>query len=164
MDIRSVDVVKDKQTLLDFHCIINYESGSPVVRKTYTFEQFREIWMNSHQKEEFLSTFASSMEDKRTIATFWEYNSSVVAYIWVTFKDWVGFNVTEAEIRDIFVVPDLRRKGIATQVIKHVEELALEKGVTYFRSGTGSENVASQKLHAKLGFNISHIDYEKELG
>jgi len=45
MNIRTVDIQKDRETLLDFHCAINYESGSLSLRKAYTFEQFREIWM-----------------------------------------------------------------------------------------------------------------------
>lgn len=163
MNIRAIDLVKDRQTLLDFHCVTNYEVSDPILRKAYNFEKYREIWMRSHGPEEFLSALAKSMKDPRTIAEFWENGGLVVAYIWVTFMDWPDYNSTGAEINDILVVPEFQRRGIATQIIKHVEELARKRGATLFRSGTGIENVASQKLHAKLGFQTYRVEFEKEL-
>jgi GNAT superfamily N-acetyltransferase len=163
MNIRAIDIVKDKQTLIDFHCVINYESGSPILRKTYTFERFREIWMSSHGPDEFLSDLSASMKDRRTIAEFWEDGRSIVAYVWVTFTDWPEYNATGAEIKDIMVAPEFQRRGIATQVIKHVEELARERGATELRSGTGIQNAASRELHTKLGFYTQRIEFEKEL-
>jgi L-amino acid N-acyltransferase YncA len=48
-------------------------------------------------------------------------------------------------------------------MIKHVEDLARERGATVLRSGTGIENTASRELHAKLGFQTCHMDFEKEI-
>jgi GNAT superfamily N-acetyltransferase len=163
MNIRPIDIQKDRQKLLEFHCVTNYESSDPALRKAYTSEQYREIWIRSHGPEEFLSALAKSMKDSRTIVEFWENGGSIIAYVWVTFTDWPEYNATGAEISDILVVPEFQRRGIATQVIKHVEELACKRGATLLRSGTGSENVASQELHAKLGFQTYRVEFEKEL-
>jgi len=160
MKIRTIDLVKDKQRLLDFHCVTNYESTSPLLRKTYTAEQYRKIFMQSPGPDEFLSDLAASMKDRRTIAEFWEDKDSFVAYVWVVFLDW---ETTGAEIKDILVAPEYQRRGIATQVIKHVEELARGRGAVWLRSGTGIENVASQRLHEKSGFYTYHMEFEKEL-
>jgi GNAT superfamily N-acetyltransferase len=163
LKIRKIDLNKDRQTLLDFHYVTNYESGSPILHKAYTPEQYREIWMKSHGPEEFLSTLAKSIKDPQTIAEFWENEGSVVAYIWVTFMDWPEFKAIGAEISDILVVPEFQRRGIATQIIKHVEELARKRGATLLRSGTGIKDVASQELHAKMGFQTYRVEFEKEL-
>jgi hypothetical protein len=64
MNIRKIDLNKDRQTLLDFHCTTNYTSAVPVVRRTYTSEQFREMWMKSRGPDEFMTTLANSMKDQ----------------------------------------------------------------------------------------------------
>jgi GNAT superfamily N-acetyltransferase len=161
MNIRKIDLVKDRQTLLDFHCTINYTSAVPVVRRAYTSEQFREMWMTSRGPDEFISALATSLKDHRTIAEFWENGDTVAAYVWVILHDWPGD--PDAEINDILIVPEFQRRGIATQMIKHVEDLAHERGATVLRSGTGIENMASRELHAKLGFQTCHMDFEKEI-
>ena len=163
MNIRTVDIQEDRTTLLDFHCVTNYESGNPSLRKAYAFEQFRDIWMKSRGPDEFLSALEASLKDPRTIAEIWEDDAVVVAYIWVKFLDWPEYHSTGAEINDIIVTPAFRRQGIATDIIKRVERLARERGATLLRSGTGAENVASQGLHAKLGFKTSWLQYDKEL-
>jgi GNAT superfamily N-acetyltransferase len=161
MNIRKIDLVKDRQTLLDFHCTINYTSAVPVVRRAYTSEQFREMWMKSRGPDEFISALVNSMKDQRTIAEFRENGDTVAGYVWVIFHDWPGD--PDAEINDILIVPEFQRRGIATQMIKHVEQLARERGATVLRSGTGFENMASRELHAKLGFQTCHMDFEKEI-
>lgn len=161
MNIRKIDIEKDKQTLLDFQCTTNYESASPLLRKTYTFKKYREIFMQSPGPDEFLSDLTASMNDKRTIAELWEDKTSIVVYVWVVFHDWE--ETTGAEIKDILVIPEYQRRGIAIQVIKHVEELARKCSATWLRSGTGIENLASQRLHKKSGFYTYHMEFEKEL-
>ena len=42
-------------------------------------------------------------------------------------------------------------------------DLARERGATVLRSGTGIENMASRELHAKLGFQVSRVEFEKEI-
>lgn len=163
MNVRTVDIHKDRQTLLDFHCVINYESASPLFRKTYTFERSREVWMKSRGPDQFLTALEASLKDSRTIAEIWEDSGAAIAYVWVKFTDWPEYNATVAEIQDIMVAPAYQRKGIASQIIRRGEKLARERGATVLRSGTGAENVASQALHVKMGFKLDRMEYEKEL-
>jgi len=163
MNIRKVDVRKDSQILLDFHCVINYESGSPLFRKTYSYERFRGLWMKSGGTKEFLDALKASLKDPRTIAEIWEDGSTPVGYVWVKFIDWPNYGTTGAEIQDILVAPAYKRKGIAGQIVERIEALARERGATLMRSGTGVENTASQALHSKFGYKTSWMQYEKEL-
>ncbi len=98
MNIRTVDIQKDRMVLLNVHCVINYESDRPSLRKAYTFDQFRDIWMRSRQPEEFLSALEASLKDPRTIAEIWEDGGTPVAYVWVKFIDWPEYGATRAEI------------------------------------------------------------------
>ncbi|MFQ6128378.1 MAG: GNAT family N-acetyltransferase [Thermoplasmata archaeon] len=64
---------------------------------------------------------------------------------------------------DIIVTPDYQRREIGSELMKHIEELALARGAILLRSDTGTENVGTQKLHEKRGFKAYRIRYEKIL-
>ena len=86
-----------------------------------------------------------------------------VGYLWVTFTDVQDYGITIGEIMDIAVASDYQRKGFGTNMLRHIEELAKEQGAALLRSGTGIENLASQKLHESFGFKPYKIHYEKVL-
>lgn len=163
MNIRAIDIAKDRQTLLEYHAVTNYASGNSALRKAYNAEQFREIWLNSRGPEEYLAALAASMRDPRTIAEIWEEDGVPVAYVWATFTDWPEYKMTGVEIHDVMVAPESRRRGIATQIMQRVEKLAKERGATLLRSGAGIENDASGELHTKVGFYVQRVEFEKEL-
>lgn len=58
----------------------------------------------------------------------------------------------------ISVAPEIfesyRRNGFATESLRLAYALAKEKGFNKITAGIRSENVASQKLHEKLGFSF----------
>ena len=160
---RDLDVATDRGTLLEFHATTNYESGTPWLR-LIPFEQFRRWWLGSSQVAAYLADLTESLKDRRTIAEIWEDDGSVVAYVWARFTDIPVYGLTVAQVEDVAVVPEYRRRGIATLLMAHVEQLAVERGANLLRSGTGIENVASQELHRSLGFHTIRLDYEKILG
>lgn len=159
---RRINVNKDRDRLLEFHCRINYESETPYARKV-PYEQYRQKWFSTTQPETYLSDLSKSMKNKRTIAEILEDNDTPTGYLWVTFADIQGYDMTIAEIMDIIVAPEHQRRGIGLSMLTHIEKIARERGATFLRSDTGIENVASQELHEKFGFRIKRIEYEKIL-
>ena len=161
---RKVDIKADKDTLLELHCRINYESESPWAR-VEPFDQYREKWLSTSQPESFLTDLAESMTDKRTIAEIWEDDGAVVGYLWVRFSDlhWGDDNLTTAQVYDLMVTDDYQRHGIGRKLLAHAEKLARDRGADILRSGTGIENTASQSLHESFAFKIYYIQYEKFL-
>lgn len=159
---RRVNVRKDRDKLLEFHCRINYESETPVARKV-PYEQYRQKWLGTNQPETYLSDLSKSMKNKRTIAEILEDSCISIGYLWVTFTEIQGYNMTIAEIMDIIVTPEHQRRGIGLSMLTRMEQMAKKRGATFLRSDTGIENVASQKLHEKFGFRIKRIEYEKIL-
>jgi ribosomal protein S18 acetylase RimI-like enzyme len=157
---RAVDVKRDKKILLEFHCRINYESETPYAR-TVPYEQYRKKWLSTSQSKEYLSNLAATMKDERTMAEILEDKGSVVGYLWVTFSEIRGYDLTIAEIMDIAVASSHQRRGIGLSMLKRIEEAARQKGATLIRSDTGVENTASQKFHEKFGFKPYRIHYEK---
>lgn len=159
---RVVDINKDKDALFEFHCRIDYESETPYARRV-PYEKYREKWLSTSQPEVYLSDLAKSMKDERTIAEILEDNNALIGYLWVTFAGIQGYNITIAEIMDIVVTPIYQHRGIGLMMLGHIEKLVQERGATLLRSGTGVENLASQKLHERFGFKPYLIHYEKVL-
>ena len=162
LTVRTVNIKTDKSTLLELHCCGNYESETPWAR-TISYEEYRRKWLSTSQPESFLAHLAESMEDVRTIAEIWEEEGAIVGYVWVTFTDVKDYNVIIAEVNDIAISQPHRRKGVGTKMLKHVEQLARERGAHLLRSETGIENTASDGLHLKVGFKPYRIQYEKVL-
>ncbi len=162
LEYRDVDAERDRDTLLTFHCCINYESETPYARRM-TYEQYRETWLSTPQPESFLSHLADSMQHERTLAQIVEDNGEVAGYLWVTFTDVPGYDVTIAEIMDLIVAPEHRRRGIGQRMMTTIEKEARKRGATLLRSDTGIENTASRRLHEKVGFRPHRIHYEKIL-
>lgn len=161
---RKIDIIKDRDILLEFHCEINFQCSSES-SKTVGYEKYREKWMNSkNQVDEYVSALNKTMTDVRTIADILEdENGSVLGYLWVTFSDIQDYNLTIAELNEIAVARDKRDTGIATYAMKYIEETSREKGAALLRSGTGYSNIPSRKLHELCGFKPYRIEYEKIL-
>ena len=159
---RKIDIKADRDMLLELHCQVNYESDCPWAREI-PFEQYREKWLYSSQTEVFLKALAESMKDERTIAEIWKDSGIIAGYLWVTFSEIVNYGITVAELKDIIVTSDYRRRGIAKKMLAHAEHLARERGADIFRSETGIDNTASQKLHESSGFETYRVQYEKLL-
>jgi ribosomal protein S18 acetylase RimI-like enzyme len=157
-----LDIESDRVFLLNSHFDAIYESGTPLFRSN-PMEKARKQWLETSQVEEYLSSLGKSLDDKRTIAEIWEDNGLPIAYVWVKFTDLVDYHFTFAEVVEIAVKPEYRRRGIATKIMNHVEQVAKARGADVLRSGTGIDNRASRKLHEKLGFQTIYLDYEKPL-
>jgi GNAT superfamily N-acetyltransferase len=159
---RAVDIHHDRDTLLEFHCRINYASETPWARAV-PYERYREKWLSTSQPESFISHLAETMKDEGTVVEILEDDGTAVGYIWMTFTNVPDYDVTIAEVEDIIVVADHRRRGIGLEVLAHMEGIARDRGATVLRSDTGIENVVAQRLHEKFGFKPYRIHYEKLL-
>lgn len=156
---RTIDINRDRNVLLEFHCRINYESEIPYAR-TVPYDEYRKKWLTTSQPKSFLSDLKRTMKDKRTMAEILEDDNQAVGYLWVTFTDIRDYGITIAEIMDIAVAPDYQHRGIGTMMMGYIEKLARKQGATLLRSDTGIDNVASQKLHEGLGFRPYRIHYK----
>jgi GNAT superfamily N-acetyltransferase len=159
---RRINIDKDGDLLLEFHCRINYESETPYMRKL-SYEEYRKKWMSTSQPESYLSDLARTMKENRTIAEILEDGDDEVGYLWVRFNDIQDYGLTIAGIMDVAVTLKYQRRGIGTMMLKRAMELAKERGATLLHSDTGIENTASQKLHESLGFKPYRLNYEKVL-
>ena len=54
----------------------------------------------------------------------------------------------------IMILPDFRKKGIATAAFDLAKSIAKSKGYLTITSSCAKENLASENLHKKLGFDL----------
>ena len=75
----------------------------------------------------------------------------------------VGWDISEPAIvvHRVAVDPAFRGKGIAAALMLQAESVARSRGIGVLRVDTNTQNAATQKLFAKLGYTLSG---ETELG
>lgn len=163
MMFRRMDALRDKETILEFHCQVNYESDTSWARKIL-YDQYREKWFSTGQPDAFYAHLVQTMEDDRTIAEIvLDEDGEIAGYMWVMFTDIPDYDLTIAEVMDVYVTPEHRQRGVGLHMMTTIEQKAVERGAHLLRSETGMENIASQRLHEKFGFEAYRVLYEKKL-
>ena len=77
---------------------------------------------------------------------------------------WTGTKVGVPEVQDLFVRPERRREGIATELTRAAERLAVGRGYERLSLGFGVDNVAARRLYGKLGYRDAGLPPERHLG
>jgi GNAT superfamily N-acetyltransferase len=162
LQFREIDVDRDRDTLLEFHCRINYVS-EPMWARRIPYVHYRDKWLSTSQPASYLAHLTQTMQDERTLTEILEQNGTAVGYLWVTFTDVADYDVTIAQVMDIAVAPQHQRHGLGLQMLERIEAIARRHGAALLRSDAGIENAVSQRLHEKSGFKPFRIQYEKVL-
>jgi ribosomal protein S18 acetylase RimI-like enzyme len=77
----------------------------------------------------------------------------VVALCWcVIFDPGTG---REGEVAEVYVVPDHRRRGLATTLLRRAVEVFKEREVTFAAVWTHSRNPAAVRLYERAGFSAT---------
>jgi GNAT superfamily N-acetyltransferase len=78
---------------------------------------------------------------------------------------WSGTHLGLPEIQDVFVVPELRRRGIASQLTHAAEDEARTRGWNRISLSVSQEsNPAASALYAKLGYVDAGAEPVRVLG
>ena len=168
MEVRFRDIQPtiDRDAILEFHCFNNYQSESPFYR-SIPYEEYRKSWLKSPQPEEVLLTMAKDLDNPRNIVQFAIIDGKLAGFLWVRFEDFtmtlLDIKKTHAVIYGLSVKDEYQRKGVGLKILTYIEQEARRKGASLIRSGTGTENTASQKLHEAYGFKVYYVEYEKKL-
>ncbi|MGI5177524.1 GNAT family N-acetyltransferase [Dactylosporangium sp. CA-152071] len=62
-------------------------------------------------------------------------------------------DATSAEVKRMYVVPDARGTGVATAVLRGLEDAALTRGWTTLRLETGTEQPDAQRFYRREGYH-----------
>jgi GNAT superfamily N-acetyltransferase len=102
-----------------------------------------------------LSRLCQQIEEQSTYLIAWEGDQPVgQAHV-----AWSGTRLGLPEIQDVFVLPEKRRRGIATQLTHAAEDEARSRGwKTISLSVSEKGNAAARLLYAKLGYVSAGVD------
>ena len=110
-------------------------------------------WYKSH--EIFDKYYQEHINGTRTVWVGF-INNAIAGYITLTYKSsYLSFcHQNIPEIMDLNVVPHHRNQGLATQLLDHVEQYALQKGYQEIGLGVGlyKDYGAAQRLYSKRGY------------
>lgn len=96
-----------------------------------------------------LSRLCQQVEEESTYLIAWE-DDQPVGHAHIA---WSGTHLGLPEIQDVFVLPERRRRGIATQLAYAAEEEARARGWEGISLSVSQEdNAAARLLYAKLGY------------
>ena len=83
---------------------------------------------------------------------------------WVWFKIATEWGVTSAFVYDLEVKPEYRRQGVASTVMRLLEDEVRKHGATKIALHVFGQNTAARDLYLKAGYRISDYSMAKELG
>jgi ribosomal protein S18 acetylase RimI-like enzyme len=87
------------------------------------------------------------------ITLFALYNGTIAAVL-IAFINFSTFECSPcANIHDIFVKKEFRRKGLAKKLLKAIEEIAKNNGCKKITLEVRKDNTNAQKLYASFGFS-----------
>lgn len=161
---RRIDFEKDRDYILERHCRVNYACESPWAREM-PYPDYRSEWFSfTGQVSGFYGYLQQTAQDDRAIAEIVEgEDGRVIGYLWVTFCEEEEMDFRFAEIQEIYIEEEFRRRGAAAQLYEYAEAKARRSGAKVLRAGTGLCNRASIQLHERLGFAPYRCEFEKLL-
>lgn len=83
----------------------------------------------------------------------------LAGYVWLK----IEVDKKSAFLYEIYMLEEYRGKGMGTKVMKQIEDLIQEKGVSYFKLHVFGSNTGARKLYEELGFEIAGINMLKSL-
>jgi GNAT superfamily N-acetyltransferase len=96
-----------------------------------------------------LNRLCQHVEEKSTYLIAWE-DDQPIGHAHIA---WTGTHLQLPEIQDVFVVPEHRRRGIATRLVHSAEEEARKRGWSSISlSVSQEENPAARLMYGKLGY------------
>jgi ribosomal protein S18 acetylase RimI-like enzyme len=89
-----------------------------------------------------------------------EVNGTVVGYAHLMVYPDLTHGALAGELLGLIVREEMRRKGIATALMREIIRLARQRGVGEFHINTEQDNDAAKGLHAGLGAEVVGVQME----
>ena len=99
----------------------------------------------------------SILNNNQEIIVVAEHKQIIVGFVCVQIKKSFCYNENYAEISEVFVNENYRRRKFASKMIKFAEEYCIKNYLLHnFELKTGKNNTEAQSLYKTLGYSISH--------
>lgn len=127
----------------------------PLIRNYLEFYQVANI--DDARNREFFSRFGPDSKEGCQFA--YRKDNKLVAFATVYFSYASSVLGKVAIMNDLYTDKDYRRQGIATQLIKHCEKYAKERGAVRLQWLTASSNSDAQSVYRQLGAKQSSWEF-----
>ena len=108
-----------------------------------------------------LSRLPQHVDEQSTYLVAWE-DTVPVGHAHI---GWAGTHLGLPEIQDVFVLPELRRRGIASQLTHAAEAEVRARGWDRISLSVSQDgNPAASRLYAKLGYTDAGVEPVRVLG
>jgi ribosomal protein S18 acetylase RimI-like enzyme len=140
--------------------------GALLMRTHYDLDQQRFLNPGTNSEDGYAWFLGEQLKDEGNVIVFVaERQGEVIGYVyaalepisWKELRDACGF------IHDIVVDERGRRSGAATALMEAAIAWLKEHGAPRVILGTAEQNVAAQRLFARLGFRRTMVEMTKEL-
>jgi ribosomal protein S18 acetylase RimI-like enzyme len=140
--------------------------GALLMRTHYDFDQQRFLNPGANSERGYAWFLGEQLKDEGNVIVFVaERQQAVIGYVyaalepisWKELRDACGF------IHDIVVDERGRRSGAATALMEAAIAWLKENGAPRVILGTAEQNVAAQRLFARLGFRRTMVEMTREL-
>ena len=124
----------------------------PLIRKYQEFYKVENI--SDSRNKEFFSRFG---EDNPSGCQFlFRQENHVVGFATVYFTYTSTIAAKVAVMNDLFVVKEMRRKGVGRRLVEHCHEYARDRGAARLQWITAAENVNAQLLYNSINVDKSN--------
>lgn len=93
----------------------------------------------------------NAMKDSETVYVADE-ESQIIGFVSLRLVHFFSGDNLYAEVTDLFVHPDFRRKKVAQELMNHVSSICSDKGVSELVLITGFDNVPAQSFYKNIGY------------
>ena len=94
-----------------------------------------------------------ALNNKNELIYIARYNNEAVGFICGQLYSSICYTSKQGEITELYVKEAFRRKGIATMLMKHLENEFINKDVLEITVITGLKNNNAQRLYEKCGYS-----------
>ena len=135
-----------------------------LVRQHYGFDAQR-FMLIPNVEAGYARFFTSELSNPDALILAAEQAGTLVGYAYARLepRDWNALLDSCGALHDIFVDDDVRRQGVARQLVAAVRERLREKGAPRLVLHTASKNVAARQFFAALGFRETMVELTAEL-
>ena len=139
--------------------------GAALLRNHYAFDQLRFMAPREDPEEGYAWFLGHELSDADVVVFVAEQSAAVVGYVYAGLEplSWKELREAAGFIHDVVVDERARKGGVATALVEAAAEWLRQRGAPRVMLWTAEQNVAAQRLFARLGFRRTMVEMTREL-
>ena len=140
------------------------EQAAGLLVRFYTFnEEFDPAWSAVESVEKAQEILRASLGDPSTIVLVAEFEGRIVglARAFLVEEPMLA-NAPIGVLKELYVIPEMRRRGIATRLVEEMGEALRSKGAKALAAEFPARNMVAESFYEKLGFRPFKSVYIRE--